>query len=91
MTMDLKLRRIAWSDDEPDAEREDYEIIDGQGERIGRIYQTDVAGGGRVWRWTVSGLASCNVPPAGQSQTRETAMAEFKAAWAKCKPRERGP
>jgi hypothetical protein len=88
--MALKLRRIIWSDDEHDAQREDFEVIDERGERIGRMYRTNAVGGGHDWRRTVSGLASYDVPPAGLEPTREKAMAAFKVGWARCKPRERG-
>jgi hypothetical protein len=83
-TPDLKLRRT-WNDgDQP---REDYEVIDARGERVGRMYRTDAVGG---WRWSVYGIAVTNHPPAGQAPTRAAAQAAFKAAWATCQLRERG-
>ena len=89
--MSLKLRRIIWDDGKPSRDREDFDVIDERDERIGRMYRTEAVGGdGQVWRWTVYGMAVRNIPPAGMEPTREKAMAAFKAAWARCQPRERG-
>jgi hypothetical protein len=45
-TIPLKLRRIDWGDGgQP---REDYEVIDARGEKVGRMYRTIAVGtGGR--------------------------------------------
>ena len=86
----LKLRRIVWDDGSTSRDPEDYEVIDERGERIGRMYRTIAVGGGHAWQWTVYGIATYDKPPAGLEQTREKAMAAFKAAWKKCRPRERG-
>jgi hypothetical protein len=51
--MSLILRRILSSDDEPEVQREDFEVIDERGQRIGRMYRTDAVGGGYDWVWTV--------------------------------------
>jgi hypothetical protein len=48
----LKLRRTWHDGGEP---REDYEVIDARGERIGRMYRTEAVGGGYAWRWSVYG------------------------------------
>jgi hypothetical protein len=85
---DLKLRRTWHNAGEPP--REDYEVIDAHGEKIGRMYRAIAVGGGEAWKWTVYGIAVTNYPPAGQAPTREAAQAAFKAAWAACQPRERG-
>jgi hypothetical protein len=82
-----KLRRTWHDDGQP---REDYEVIDERGERVGRMYRTIAVGGGEAWNWTVYGIAVTNHPPAGQVPTREAAQAAFRAAWATCQPRERG-
>ena len=84
---DLKLRRTWHDGGQP---REDYEVIDERGERVGRMYRTIAVGGGEAWNWTVYGIAVMNHPPAGQAPTREAAQAAFKVAWATCQPRERG-
>jgi hypothetical protein len=84
----LKLRRIDWVDG--GRPREDYEVVDARGEKVGRMYRTEAVGGGYAWRWSVYGIAVTNHPPAGQAPTRETAQAAFKAAWATCQPRKRG-
>jgi hypothetical protein len=83
----LKLRRTWHDGGRP---REDYEVIDVRGERVGRMYRTIAVGGGEAWKWTVYVIAVTNHPPAGQSPTREAAQAALKAAWATCQPRERG-
>ena len=77
----LKLRRIIWDNGKPSIGREDYEVIDERGEKIGRMYRTDTVGGGQAWTWTVYGIAVWNSPPTGRAPTREQAMAAFKAAW----------
>jgi hypothetical protein len=89
-TPTLKLRRIIWPDGSTSIDREDFDVIDERGERIGRLYRTIAVGGGHAWRWSVYGIAVTNRPPDGLERTREKAMAAFKAAWKKCKPRERG-
>jgi hypothetical protein len=85
----LELRRIVGGDGgQP---REDYEVIDARGEKVGRLYRAEAAvRGGYAWNWTVYGLAGTNYPPAGQAPTRQAAQAAFKAAWLTCQPRERG-
>jgi hypothetical protein len=83
------VRRIIWDDGTPSTDPEDYEIVDERRERIGRLSRIIAVGGGEVWRWKVYGIAD-DIPPAGQAPTREAAMAAFKAAWATCRPRERG-
>ena len=45
-TPDLKLRRTWHDGGQP---REDYEVIDARGERVGRMYRTDAVGGGSAW------------------------------------------
>jgi hypothetical protein len=80
----LKLQRVSGSP------REDYEVIDARGEKVGRILRTDAEGGGEAWIWAVYGIAVTNHPPAGRAPTRDAARAAFKAAWATCQPRERG-
>jgi hypothetical protein len=40
----LKLRRIDWGDG--GRPREDYEVIDACGEKVGRMYRTEAVGGG---------------------------------------------
>jgi hypothetical protein len=80
----LKLHRVSGSP------REDYEVIDARGEKVGRISLTDAEGGGEVWNWTIYGTAVTNPPPAGQAPTRGAAQAAVKAAWATCQPRQRG-
>jgi hypothetical protein len=87
----LKLRRIIWEDGHTSIDREDFDVIDDRGERIGRMYRTIAIGGGHAWKWSVYGMATYDKPPDGLEPTREKAMAAFKAAWKKCKPRERGP
>jgi hypothetical protein len=47
---DLKLRRTWHDGGQP---REDYEVIDARGERVGRMYRTLAVGGGEGWNWTV--------------------------------------
>jgi hypothetical protein len=54
-TPSLKLRRIDWSDG--GRPREDYEVIDARGEKVGRMYRTEAVGGGYAWRWSVYGGA----------------------------------
>jgi hypothetical protein len=85
--MALKLRRIIWDDGKPSIGREDYEVIDARGEKVGRMYRTEAVGGGYAWRWSVYGIAVTNHPPAGQAPTLAAAQAAFKAAWATCEPR----
>jgi hypothetical protein len=76
-TPDLKLRRT-WNDGgQP---REDYEVIDARGERVGRMYRTIAVGGGEAWNWTVYGIAVTNYPPAGQAPTRAAAQAAFQGS-----------
>jgi hypothetical protein len=77
--MSLILRRILSSDDEPEVQREDFEVIDERGQRLGRVYRTDAVGSGYDWVWTVYGIAVSNAPPAGRASTREIGMAEFTA------------
>ena len=48
-----KLRRIIWDNGKPSIGREDYEVIDERGERIGRMYRTIAGGGAYAWNWTV--------------------------------------
>jgi len=55
--MALKLRRIIWDDGKASIDREDYEIIDTRGKKIGRIYRTIAVGGGHLWRWSVYSIA----------------------------------
>jgi hypothetical protein len=86
----LKLRRIIWDNGLPSIGRDDYEVIDERGEKIGRMYRMNAVAGGEAWNWTVYGIAVSNSPPAGREPTREQAMAAFKAAWVTCEPRERG-
>ena len=38
----LKFRRIDWGDG--DRPREDYEVIDARGEKVGRMYRTEAVG-----------------------------------------------
>jgi hypothetical protein len=57
---DLKLRRTWHDGGQP---REDYEVIDERGEKVGRIYRTLAVGGGEAWNWTVYGIAVTNHPP----------------------------
>jgi hypothetical protein len=54
-TPSLKLRRIDWGDG--GRPREDYEVIDAYGEKVGRMYRTEAVGGGYAWRWSVYGIA----------------------------------
>jgi hypothetical protein len=86
----LKLRRILWPDGSTSTDPKDYDVIDDRGERIGRMYRVIAIGGGYAWRWSVYGMATYDKPPNGLEPTREKAMAAFKAAWRKCKPRGRG-
>jgi hypothetical protein len=89
--MTLILRRIIWDDCKASIGGDDFCVIDERGEKIGRIYRTDAVGtSGDDWCWTVYGIAVWNSPPAGRAATREIATAAFKAAWAACRPRERG-
>ena len=83
----LTLRRIGWGDGD---RREDFEVLDERGEKVGRVYRTITIGGSEAWRWSVYGIAVTNYPLAGLAPTREAAQAGFKAAWATCQPRERG-
>jgi hypothetical protein len=85
--MALKLRRIIWDDGKASIDREDYEVIDARGEKVGRMYRTKSVGGGHAWNWTMCGSAVTNHPPSGQTRTRGAALAAFKAAWASCEPR----
>jgi len=85
--MMLKRRRIQWADGT--AAANDFNVIDGRGTKIGRMYRTLAVGGGHAWNWTVYGIAVKSPPSAGHAPTLEAAQAAFKAAWATCEPRER--
>ena len=67
----LKLRRILWDNGLPSIGRQDYEVVDERGEKIGRMYRTNAVGGREAWNWTVYGIAVWNSPPAGREPTRE--------------------
>ena len=90
----LKLRRIVWDDGQHSLDPEDHNVVDGRGEKIGRIYRTIAVGGGHVWRWSVYSIAIKDKwdshRHSGLLPTREAAQHVFKAAWATCEPRARG-
>jgi hypothetical protein len=72
----LILRR---SDGKP-SDKPDYHVMDGANV-VGRIYQSDYPGGAK-WFWSIDGLAiRGSVVPSGLADTREHAMAAFRAAW----------
>jgi hypothetical protein len=64
-----------WSDD-------DYDVRDGapDGPVVGRIYKLSVAPTGNWWFWAVQ-LFPAVAADSGTAETREAAMAEFKAHW----------
>jgi hypothetical protein len=88
-TPTLKLRRIIWPDGSTSIDREDFDVIDERGERIGRMYRTIAVGGGHAWRWSVYGIATYNKPPAGLARA-DTREGDGRVQGKKCKPRERG-
>lgn len=58
----------------------DYEVVDTDGRVIGRIYR--VTGSRERWFWGTSFQAIKGPPKYGHADTREEAMAAFKAMWA---------
>ena len=76
----LKLRSLSLSD---------FSVIDGR-QRVGRI-RLATERMPCLWRWTIEvrrpGVA---LPPTGSAKDRETAVAEFKAAWEALKAAPRG-
>jgi len=67
----LKLRSLSLSD---------FSVIDGR-QRVGRI-RLATERMPCIWRWTIEvHLPGVALPPTGSAKDRETAMAQFKAAW----------
>ena len=66
---------MRWSDD-------DYDVCDGapDGPVVGRIYKLTVAPTGNWWFWAVQLFPAVGAD-SGTAETREAAMAEFKAQW----------
>jgi len=62
--------------------KDDYVVLNGKRQVIGRIMLHPQAPEGRSWFWTITALEQ---PPSidnkGYSATREEAMADFKARW----------
>jgi hypothetical protein len=80
--MSLVLRRITWPPDNKTSDKPDYQVFDGE-TAVGRMYERDVPGGIK-WRWSVYGLAIRGADvPGGLAESRDDAMAAFKAAWDK--------
>jgi hypothetical protein len=70
-----RIGNLEWSDD-------DYDVREGapDGPVIGRIYKLAVAPTGNWWFWAVQ-LFPATAADSGTAETREAAMAEFKAQW----------
>ena len=64
--------------------KNDYVVLNGKGQVIGRIMLHPQAPKDQPWFWTITALEQ---PPSidnkGYSATREDAMADFKAQWSK--------
>jgi hypothetical protein len=70
-----RIGNLEWSDD-------DYDVREGSpdGPVIGRIYKLSVAPTGNWWFWAVQLFPAVGAH-SGTAETREAAMAEFKAQW----------
>jgi hypothetical protein len=68
---------MQWSND-------DYDVREGasDGPVVGRIYKLSVAPTGNWWFWALQ-LFPAVAADSGTVETREAAMAEFKAQWLK--------
>jgi hypothetical protein len=62
--------------------REDYEVIDGDGLVIGRIFKATESPAGTSWMWMLDyGDHEGRTPAHGYAATREAAMASFAKSW----------
>jgi len=65
---------------------DDYDVVerDQHGEKnVGRIMRAPQAPAGNPWFWTITARVPQNPHDRGYAASREEAMADFKAAWAR--------
>jgi hypothetical protein len=60
---------------------DDYEILDEQRKSIGRIMLHPHAPPSNPWFWTITARFPQTPHDRGYAESREQAMADFKAAW----------
>jgi hypothetical protein len=61
--------------------KDDYEVLDAYRRSIGRIMLHPQAPPGRPWFWTITARVPQQPHDRGYAESREQAMADFKAAW----------
>ena len=60
----------------------DYDVLDDADRCVGRIFLSRQAPEGRPWLWTITAREHPrSIHSHGYSETREQAMADFKAQW----------
>ena len=63
-----------WSDN-------DYDVWDGAGKVVGRVFRAPMAPRDRPWFWTITVRAPQRPTERGYAPTREDAMSVLKEAW----------